>query len=448
MTTTDEVPSTTALERLVRDGSPEDLQRFLLLLSAPEIADLLEALDSEDDRVKAFKAIVGTKRSRVLRDMEETDRAGIFERMPAAEIARLIEPLRSDDAADVLHELDDTERSQVLAQLPPAARSRLAAVLQHGEDTAGGIMQTELIRTRQDHTVRQTIETIRREKDRVGEIHEVFVTDPDGRLTGWVKQLDLILRSDETPISAITAPVPVRVPVSMDQERIAALVRDYDLNSVPVVDDQDRLVGRILVDDIVDVLEEEATEDIVRLAGTAPEEIYAPSVFRAVRSRYPWLFITFAGGIAASWVISTGEDAIRDAGILFAFMPVIMGAGGGSGNQAATVTVRSLALGRIGEGSILRVVGRELLAGLVMALATGVLLWGTVQMFSGDPRIAWIAAFAVFGTITLGTGFGVATPLLLHRTGVDPAVSASPFVSTVTDVLGSVIIVAVTVGLT
>ena len=264
-----------------------------------------------------------------------------------------------------------------------------------------------------------------------------------GRLRGWVKERALILAEDDTLIRDITEPAPVKVPVLMDQEEIANLVQDYDLSSVPVVDDGDRLVGRILVDDIVDVVVEEATEDIARAAGTDPEEIYEPSVAVALRSRSPWLMATFIGGIIAAFIIHAGDGLLEQAGKLFVFIPVIMGMGGGCATQTATVTVRSLALGRINLGGIWEVVRKETLVGLVLALGTGVLVW-IVAAFM-DPTqtaMAWVAAFAIFGTIFLGTLFGVLTPLLLDRVGVDPAVATHPLLTTLNDIIGSLLILA------
>jgi magnesium transporter len=435
-------PPPTALERLVREGSDDDLKRFLLLLQPPEIADIIEALESPADRARAFRAIVGAQRSSVLRDIEEGEREELLGVLEAAETARLVEGMHSDDAADLLLDLDEGRKEAVLSHVAPEERARLDEVLLHAEESAGGIMQTELVAVREEMTVREAVAEIRRTRDEVGELHEIFVVDAERRLKGWVKERALILADDDDRIAGITVPVPVKVPVTMDQEEIAALVRDYDLSSVPVVDAGDRLVGRILVDDIVDVVTEEATEDIARLAGTAPEEVYAPSVALALRARSPWLFIAFLGGVAASFVIASGEETVRQAGSLFAFIPVIMGMGGGTSNQAATVTIRSLALGRITPSDVGHVLRREVTTALVLALGTGAVLFGVVAATGQDPSVAVIAALSVFGTIALGTTFGVLTPLVLQRLGLDPAVATTPFVSTANDILGSTIIIA------
>ena len=431
----------TALERLIREGSDADLRRFLLLLAPPEIADIIEALDSPEDRAVAFRAIVGAHRSSVMREIREGDREELLETLEPRETAELLTEMHTDDAADVLQDLDEAEKERVLEHVPPADRAEIEEILEYPEESAGGIMQTELVRVREYQTVGEARDEIRRTRDDVGELHEIFVVDAQDRLKGWVKERALILGSDTDRIASVTTPVPQRVPVTMDQEAIAGLVRDYDLSSVPVVDAHDRLVGRILVDDIVDVVTEEATEDITRLGGTTPDEIYEPSIRQALRSRTPWLVIAFLGLVAASLIIASGEETVMQAGILFAFIPVIMGMGGGSSTQAATVTVRSLALNRIHGGQVGQVLRKEILTALCIALGTALVLGIVVTMVGGHPRIGLIASVAVFGTITLGTTMGVITPLVLHRLGVDPAVATSPFVTTMNDLLGSTLIV-------
>ncbi len=434
----------TALERLVRQGSEADLRRFLHLLQPPEIADLIEALRAPEDRARTFRAIVGKgDKAEVLSTMEDPEAADVLEDMPPAEAADLIEEMASDDAADVLQAMEDDAKAEVLSEVEPDERPDIELLLSYPDESAGGIMQTELVKVRGRQRARGAVEEIRRTKDEVGELHEVFVVDDAGRLRGWVKERALILAEDDTLIRDITEPAPVKVPVLMDQEEIANLVQDYDLSSVPVVGDDDRLVGRILVDDIVDVVVEEATEDIARAAGTAPEEIYEPSVGVALRSRSPWLMATFMGGILAAFIIRAGDGLLAQAGPLFVFIPVIMGMGGGCATQTATVTVRSLALGRIGMGGIWSVVRKETLVGLVLALGTGVLVWAVAAVM--DPSqmaMAWVAAFAIFGTIFLGTLFGVLTPLLLDRVGVDPAVATHPLLTTLNDIIGSLLILA------
>ena len=433
----------TALERLVREGTDADLRRFLLLLQPPEIADLIESLHTAEDRARTFQAIVGRDdRADVLREVDDTqDVASIVEDLPIEEAADLLEEMQSDDAADVLQTLNEQRQEEVLREIEPEDQADLRRILSYPEDSAGGIMQTELVRVRNDRHARAAVEEIRRTRDEVGELHEVFVVDEDGRLRGWLKERDLILAADDTPIHAITSPIPASVPVSMDQEQIAALVKDYDLSSIPVVDENQQLVGRILVDDIVDVIEEEATEDITRMVGSTPAEIYEPSVGQALRSRSPWLFTTFLGGIFAAWIINAGDDLVREAGNLFIFIPVIMGMGGGCATQTATVTVRSLALGRIGLEGVWDVVLKEVLVGLVLALGTGLLVWAASPLFDVPANVSWIASCAIFGTISLGTLFGVITPLILNRLGVDPAVATHPLVTTANDILGSSLII-------
>lgn len=438
----------TALETLVRDGSDADLRRFVRLLRPPDIADMIEALASSEDRARAFRAIAGRERSEVLREVREGDRSAVIEELEAEETARLLEGMKSDDAADLLQELDEEQQDEIIEKLEPRDRDEIRQMLAYPEESAGGIMQTELVRVREEWTAREAIEEIRRLGEEIGELHEVFVVGPHGRLRGWVRERALILAEDATPIRDITSRVPVVVNVSMDQEEVGRLVRDYDLSSVPVVDTEERLLGRVLVDDVLDVIMEEATEDITRMGGTDAEEIYEPSVWNALKARSPWLLVTFIGGILAAQIMESGDDLIKAAGALFAYVPVIMGMGGGCSTQATTVTVRSLGLGRINLRQVGTVIRKELLVGLALALAAGLLLYAVAWLSQRDTAVAIIAACAIFGTMCLGALFGVLTPLILNKWGADPAVAASPFVTTANDVLGSTLIVWITLIVT
>ena len=432
-----------ALERLVREGSDADLRRFLLILQPPELADLLEALKSSDDRTRAFRAILEPNRADVLRGMEDQERAEVVEQLTEQETVAIVRELQSDDAVDVLQDMPEEKQERVLEQIEPEDRAELREILTYPEDSAGGIMQTELVAVREDVTARQAVEEIRRTRDEVGELHEIFVVDAEERLTGWITERALILADDETPIRGLTGRVPIQVTVHQDQEEIASLVQDYDVGSVPVVDDGGRLVGRILVDDIVDVLVEEATEDILRQGGTDPEELYEATVLSAIRARAPWLLITFIGGIAAAQIIMAGDGVIQRANVaaLFAFIPVIMGMGGGSSTQAATVTVRSLALGRIGTGEVWGVVRKEFISAFILSAFFGLVLLVVSGLTSSSSDVGLICATALFGTMCLGTLFGVITPLILDKLGADPAVATSPFVTTINDLIGSSIII-------
>jgi magnesium transporter len=437
---TPEAHTPTALERLVREGEDADIRRLLILLQPPEVADIVEALKRPEDRTRLLRVMSGRDRSEVVRDMDEAVRTEVMDDLSVLEAAAVVGEMQSDDAADVLQGFDEVKQEAVLQQIEAGDRAELRKILTYSEDSAGGIMQTELVAVREDWTVSQAVEEIRRTRDEVGELHEIFVVDSANRLRGWVTERALILAEGQTPLAGLVRPVPASVSVTMDQEEIASLVQDYDVSSVPVVDEGNLLVGRILVDDIVDVLEEEATEDIARLGGTAPEEIYEAGMWTALRARSPWLLLTFFGGILAAQIMRMGESTIHEAGSLFAFIPVIMGMGGGCSTQAATVTVRSLALGRINVGGVWTVIRKELAVGLILAAATALLLWGAAFITSGDGRIALVAACAILGGMCFGAMFGVLTPLLFDRFGIDPAVATAPFVTTANDVLGSTLI--------
>jgi magnesium transporter len=278
------------------------------------------------------------------------------------------------------------------------------------------------------------------DQEEVGEIHEVFVVDSDGRLVGTVSPADLLHGEADQTIRSILEPNPISAPLSMDQERIAELVREHDLATIPVVDEWDVLVGQVSHDDVADVIEEEATEDIARMAGSDPEELYGDSVVLSIRSRAPWLIPAFVGGLLASLIIASMEEALADALILAAFLPVVIGMAGGVGTQAAVVTVRSLALGRIEFKRLRHVFVREGLTGLALGILFGLLLFVFTLVTETEAHRVEVYAMtlgvAICAAMTVGTLFGVLVPLSLHRIGIDPAIATTPFVQTANDVLG------------
>jgi len=442
-----------ALERLLREGSDDDIKRFIVLLKPPELADLIERTP-EDQRLRVLRLMSTPLASEVLREVQEPEREEILEGMPSAEIAEIVQESFSDDAADFLAALPPDKQERTLDKLDDESRQEIEGLLRYGEETAGGIMQTEVVRATSDLTVEEALAVVRgADMDDVGEIHEVYVVDRDGRLLGSVSPAELLHARPDAKVREIADPDPVRAPVSMDQEELAELVREHDLASIPVVDKTGVLVGQILHDDVADVIEEEATEDIVRLAGAAPEEVGGDSILLKVRSRGPWLLPAFVGGLIASSIVSSVSGRLSQAALLVAFIPVVLGMAGNIGSQAAVITVRGIALGRLDLGRAWRILLKEGLTGITLGLMFGLLL--AVFFFWQHPGDAHVKTYmltlglAICNSMTVGTLMGVLVPITLHRFGKDPAVATSPFVQTSNDVLGVTVLflVAEAVGL-
>jgi magnesium transporter len=410
-----------ALERLIRDGSEEDIQRFFLLLRPPELADLVENIDDED-RLRVLRLMSAPLAAEVLREVEDSDRDEILEDLSAGEVAEIVHEAKSDDATDLIQALPKDKAERTLSRLDAEERKEIKELLEYGEETAGGIMQTEVVKVPSKLLVQEAIDAVREANpEDVGEIHEVFFVDEQGRLVGSLSPADLLHADPNTLVRDVMEPDPVHVPVGMDQEQIAEIARDNDLAAIPVVDDAGILVGQVLHDDIADVIEEEATEDIAKLAGTDPDEVYLVGVWKAVWSRLAWLLPGFIGGLLV---------AILLGGVL-----VIIGMAGNVGTQNAAVTVRALALGRVERAW--KAVARHVLIGLILGVVFGAALFAFVMWDDGDFKASLTLAITIATTITVGAFLGALVPLVLDRIGADPAIAATPFITTANDVAGA-----------
>ncbi|MDH3592836.1 MAG: magnesium transporter, partial [Planctomycetota bacterium] len=353
-----------ALMRLLQEGSDADVRRFFILLTPPMLADCLESLPEEEDRVRVVRLMSAPLAAEVLREVDASDRDEILEELSDKRIAEVTAESKSDDAADLVGSLPPERQERVLDELEDEDREEIEELLSYGEETAGGIMQTEFVSVVSDLTVGQAIEAVR-EADigDVGEIHEVFVVDAQKRLVGVVSPADLLHEETGAALRAVMDASPIKAVVSEDQEQIARRAREHDLATIPVVDDAGVLVGQVLHDDIADVIQEEATEDIAKLAGADPEEL-RESVWYAVRTRAVWLAPAFCGGLVVAFYLASVEADLKQAPLLIAFLPIILGMAGNVGTQTSALTVRALALGRVDHDRTLKVIGRQFATGL------------------------------------------------------------------------------------
>jgi magnesium transporter len=424
---------------------------------APQLsADLLERAP-EEFRNQVFQLMELEDQADVLREIDDEDaREDLIEHIPDADLADIAEQQLSDDAVDLVEELPDDRRERVLEEMEADKRAAIEELIHYPDDSAGGLMQTELIRLEPHQTVDEATEHVRQAYARLGEFLDIFVVDAAGRLVGTVRGRQLLINSAEAPLSDFMDPEPRFVPVDMDQELIADIVADYDLGTVPVVDAGHRLLGCIRVDDIVDVIEEEATEDAAKFAGTAPADVHSASILRAIKARLPWLLATFVGGLVILFLILRWEeDLVQEIKLLAAVIPIIIGMAGNVGTQAATVTVRGIAIGEIELARLGRVVAKELVSGVVFAACFGALLyplirWVVVPLADLEypahltPTIViLIPAITMALTIITASAVGTLVPLVLHKLGKDPAVASAPFITTTVDVCGIALLVAV-----
>jgi len=404
-------------------------------LHEADLGDLIEALD-QDLRPRLVELLGHDFDFTALTEVDDTVREEILEELPAETVAEGVRDLDTDDAVAILEDLPKDEQTEILEQLPATERVALARGLDYPENSAGRRMQDEFIAVGPSWTVGQTIDYMRETPNLPDRFWELYVVDADRRLKGIVA-LDRLLRTKRpVPIAELIDEELHPVQVDDDQEEVARLFERYDLVSAPVVDENQRLVGVITFDDIVDVIEEEAEEDIKALGGVGREEELSDSVWTTTRSRFTWLFANLLTALLASWVISQFEGSIQKMVALAVLMPIVASMGGNAGTQTMTVAVRALATRELSSVNAWRVIRRELMVGVLNGLAFALIMAVIAAAWFHVTDLGIVIALAMVTVLAAAALGGILIPLALIRLGVDPAVSSGPFVTTVTDVVG------------
>jgi magnesium transporter len=411
----------------------EALRRLVDDLHESDLGDVLQALDpdSRDQLVRLMGADFDWV---ALTEVDETVRNEILESIPNEQIAELVRDLEADDALEIIANLDEDDREEVLAGLPLAERIALERSLDYPEDSAGRRMTTKFIAVPPFWTVGQTIDFMREDSRLPEQFTELYVVDPRYCFLGTVP-LDRLLRTKRpVKIEEIMGEAAHSVDARDDQEDVARLFERYNLLSVAVVD-SGRLVGVITVDDIVDIIEEEADEDIKRLAGVGDEEI-SEGVFSIVRLRSSWLLVNLVTAFLSASVIGLFESTIERIAILAMLFPIVAGLGGNAGTQTLTVTVRAIATRQINAGNTWRLIGREALVGICNGLILGGVTGVLVAVLFGRPELGLVIAGGMLANQTVAALVGIAVPLVLDHFEIDPAVASSIFVTAMTDATG------------
>lgn len=426
------------VKTLIAQENSEVLGSLIDQMRAADLADLIMYLDSRE-RLFIIRMMEPEGAGEVLVELEPPVQVRILKDLDNQSLSQIVEELDSDDAADLVGDLPAERAREVIEAVDDQVSEELEKLLPYDEDTAGGIMALEFLSVKVDVTVLDAIESIREKGKEIGNLYYIWVTDDYGRLVGVISLKDLVLRTPETRIGKIMNPEVISVNVKTDQEEVARLVMRYDLVNIPVVDENNRLVGRITHDDIMDVIEEEADEDISLMAGVIDQEITEESAMRISRARLPWLVAALFGGLLAAVVINRFEVSLQQMIALSFFFPVIMAMGGNTGTQAATLVVRGLATGDITFVNIGKRLWMELRVALLNGLVCGLILGVVVGFWLGDFRLGSMIALALVFIILISGIIGSAVPLVLHRMNVDPALAAGPFVTTSNDIIGLLI---------
>ena len=419
---------------LVRRGELALFSRRAHEFEAADLAEVLTALDGRE-RVSAVQALPPELSSQALAEMPDEAHAG--ETLAALDpdfAAEIVDELDDDDAADILGDLDPTRQEQILSAVED--RSEVDELLRYDEETAGGRMTTHMVTVPDTATAEQALEQIRQQSEEVEDFYQVFVIDAGRRLVGILPFKDLVISRPERPVRSFMTEADIFVTPDLDQEEVARLMARYNLPSVAVVNEQGQLLGRVTFDDVIDVVEAETTEDLLRFGGVSADEDLAAGWKTAVRSRLPWLSLNLLTAFLAGGVVYLFQHTIQRTLALAVWMPVIAGMGGNAGTQALAVTVRRLALGLIPTNLFVRVVGKEILVGVINGVVMGLAVGSVAALMGEGTRLGLVVFFAMAGNLMVAGFAGAFIPLLLERFGVDPAVASSIFVTTFTDVCG------------
>lgn len=423
-----------AVADALEEGDVSRARELTLDLHEADLADLLEIL-RQDDRARLIEALGQDFKAATLPELDEAVRDQVLEEMPPEQVAEALQELDSDEAVYLLEDLDRKDREDILSKLPYFERIALQRSLEYPEDSAGRMMQTDLIAVPPFWSVGQTIDYMREADDLPERFYEIFVVDPAYHLIGCVA-LNRILRSKRpTEVETIIDDEMHPIPVEADQEEVARQFERYNLNSAPVVDDDGRLVGVITADDIVEVVQEEASEDILAMGGVGGESV-VDTVWETTRLRFTWLVANLMTAIAASIVISFFEATIEQMVALAVLMPIVASMGGNAGTQTMTVAVRALATQDLGPANAMRVIWRECAVGLVNGLLFAVIMAAIAYFWFGSDGLGLVIGVAMVVNLFAAALAGILIPLGLDALDMDPAIASGVFVTTVTDVVG------------
>lgn len=425
------------VEQTTETGDLTPLRDALADLHPSDIADLVEGLGDDEARLAVMSLLPAELASETLAEMEEeSDPADLLAAMSPEKGAELIHELADDDAADLMGDLEPDERDRILAVLPEEEAGDIRDLLLYDEETAGGLMTTALVAIRHHLTAAEALADVRRQGQEVEDFYTLFVVDDERRLLGTIPLRDLVISDPADRLDDMIEPIVASVSPDTDQEDVGRLIGRYNLVSLPVVGDGGVLLGRITFDDVIDVIEAEQTEDILRLAGLPEEEELRSGWLEAIQVRLPWLTLNLLTASLAASVVYVFRGSIESAVTLAVVMPIVAAMGGNAGTQALAVTIRRIALSEQEEKRRARAVLKELLVGLVNGLSLGALAGGLSYMLQGEAMLGIVVFMALWGNLMVAGFFGAFVPTMLDRLGIDPAVASSVFVHTFTDFFG------------
>lgn len=432
------------LKALLNAERFDKLQEFLAQMHPAEIAALMTGLGAFE-RNLVFDLSPQDIQHEILTELEEGDQERLLDRLDDERISELFRELDSDDLADLAGLLDDSDRERILQNVPDEDREEVMQLLEYDEESAGGLMAVELVAVRDDQTVRDAVEAVRAaNREDVEHINYVYVVDRLNVLKGGISLVDLMLAPRDQKLTALLDEDFIAIKEDEDQEEVAHIFQRYDLVTAPVVDSESRLVGRITVDDVIDVVQDEAEEDIGYLTGTGEEEVSERNLIVAARSRLPWLVIAFLGEIFGAFVVSGFAESLANLIVLTFFIPVVIAVAGNVGIQSSTIVVRGLATGEIAVHKFLSRIGREVLVSLLNGIVLVSIMIIVIFMWQHSWKLGMAMGISLLTVIVMAATVGTIVPFALKKLNLDPAMASGPFITMTNDVLGLFIYLIIT----
>ena len=425
------------IEELIDRHRVDDLKTALRDMHPADIAEILSDL-SEEDLNAVFKHIDSKKAGTVLDEMGPEAQKDVIESIDETELAHIINGLPSDEQADIVATVEEEKRDRILGKLDAESSRDIGELLQYSADTAGGLMTTEIITLSPEVEVKEAIGIWRREGD-PGMSHFLYIVNESHRLLGYVGARALLMAGDERKLGSIMTTDVKVVDVNTDQQEVAQMFRKYDLIVLPVVDEQNALKGAITVDDVLEVIRDENSEDFYRMAGTGEKDPFHETILKKSLRRLPWLSITLIGGMLTVKVMQSFDTLLNQIIVLTFFIPVIIATAGNVAIQSATVIVRGLALGEAKKSRLLSNTMREVGVGVVVGLFCSVISGVGAGLFINSAELGFVIGISMMCAITLASFNGVLIPLFCDFAGIDPAIVSGPFITTLNDVLGVLI---------
>jgi magnesium transporter len=427
------------LEHLIESKNDKELEALLNDMHHADIAEILDELDFED-ATYIFKVLGSDQTAEILLELEDDLRENILSRLSAKEIAEELDELETNDAADIIAELSQDRKEEVISELQDVEHAKdIVELLRYDEDTAGGIMHKELVKVNENWNVLTCVKQMRIQAENISRVHSIYVVDDEDRLKGRLSLKDLLTTSTKTPISEIYISKLNSVKVDTEDVEVARIMQKYDLEAIPVVDEMGRLVGRITIDDIVDVIKDEADKDYQLAAGISQDVEADDSIIELTRARLPWLVLALFGGFVAVHVLELFGGAMANHGNLFFFIPLIAAMAGNVGVQSSAIIVQGLANNTLSGPlfqRLIKEVSLSLLNGIILAT---LLFVGSHFLLNVELIIGVIVSIALISVIIIASLIGTFVPLLLDRYDIDPALATGPFITTSNDICGILI---------